>query len=69
MYFEIKLGGMDRFSVSRVSDKTPKNRHVNNLRNEIALNIGELNGRRNSKTVPNLGDFDRRKFSLAQLTR
>lgn len=57
---------MDRFSITRVSNgKT--NSNLNKIRNEIAINVGELNMRRNSRTVPNLGEA--RKFSLAQLTR
>lgn len=52
---------MERFTITRVSNKD-----VNKLRNEFVLNVENLNGRRNSKTVP---VPDRRKISLAQLTR
>lgn len=52
---------MERFTITRVSNK-----EVNKLRNEFVLNVDNLNGRRNSKTVP---VPDRRKISLAQLTR
>lgn len=52
---------MERFTITRVSNKD-----VNKLRNEFILKVDSLNGRRNSKTVP---VPDRRKISLAQLTR
>ena len=55
---------MERFSVSRVSDKN-QSKNVNNSKNEVALNVGELNGQGNTDITNN----DRRKFSLAQLTR
>ena len=60
---------MERFTVTPV-DGNRKDVPLNlgMFRNEIALNIGELNNiRRNSRTVPNLSEA--RKFSLAQLTR
>lgn len=54
---------MERFTVTRVSDKNI------NKPPEVSLNISELqNARRNSKTVP-ASTPDRRKFSFAQLTR
>lgn len=56
----------DRFTVSRV----PQNNDAGSFRNEVQLNVDNLNARRNSRTVPALpSDSDRRKFSLAQLTR
>lgn len=58
---------MERFTITRVSNKDVHKDHLNKIRHEIALNVGELNMRRNSRTVPNLGEA--RKFSLAQLTR
>lgn len=66
---------MERFTITRVSNKEvgdnaskEANRGLSKIRNEIAINVGELNNmRRNSRTVPNLGEA--RKFSLAQLTR
>lgn len=58
---------MERFTITRVSNKDV-HKDLNKIRNEIAINVGELNNmRRNSRTVPNLGEA--RKFSLAQLTR
>lgn len=59
---------MDRFKVTRVSNKDI-NCDIKKIRNEISLNVGDLNNfRRNSRTVP--ANFnDRRKISLAQLTR
>lgn len=66
---------MERFTITRVSNKDvgdsankEVHRGLSKMRNEIAINVGELNNmRRNSRTVPNLGEA--RKFSLAQLTR
>lgn len=66
---------MERFTITRVSNKDvgdsankEVHRGLTKMRNEIAINVGELNNmRRNSRTVPNLGEA--RKFSLAQLTR
>lgn len=56
---------MERFTITRVSNKDISN---GKTRNEVALNVDELNNiRRNSRTVPILGEA--RKFSLAQLTR
>lgn len=58
---------MKRFTVTRVSINDV---HKDNgrFRNEIAVNVNELNNmRKNSRTVPNTSDA--RKFSLAQLTR
>ena len=57
---------MERFSITRVSNGK-MNSNLNKIRNEIAINVGDLNMRRNSRTVPTLGEA--RKFSLAQLTR
>lgn len=57
---------MERFSITRVSNKDA-HKDLNKIRHELALNVGDLNIRRNSRTVPNLGEA--RKFSLAQLTR
>lgn len=54
---------MERFTVTRVSDK-----NINKPHNEISLNVNELNARKNSRTVP-ASTPDRRKFSFAQLTR
>lgn len=51
---------IERFTISRVSDND-----IKNLRNEIALHVESP--RKASRTVP--GSVDRRKFSLAQLTR
>jgi hypothetical protein len=42
--------------------------NANNGAGEIALNVNEINLRRNSRTVP-VTSPDRRKFSFAQLTR
>jgi hypothetical protein len=58
---------MERFTITRVSNRDV-HKDLSKIRNEVALNVDELNNmRRNSRTVPNLGDG--RKFSLAQLTR
>jgi hypothetical protein len=58
---------MERFTITRVSNRDVR-KDLNKIRNEIAINVDDLNNmRRNSRTVPNLGDG--RKFSLAQLTR
>lgn len=55
----------ERFSVTRVDIPPSYENHV-----EIQINAAELNGRKNSKTVPVLPSESRsRKFSLAQLTR
>lgn len=56
---------MDRFTITRVSDK-----NINKPPQiEVSLNVGDLDhGRRNSRTVP-ASTPDRRKFSFAQLTR
>mgnify|MGYP003428851336 FL=1 len=55
---------MERFTVTRVSDK-----NINKTNHEVALNVSELdNARKNSRTVP-ASTPDRRKFSFAQLTR
>lgn len=52
---------MERFTVTRVSNKD-----INTNKNEIAMNVNELNSmRKNSRTVPAAS----RKFSFAQLTR
>lgn len=71
---------MERFTITRVSNKDVNkdaakdankdavHRNLDKIRHEIAINVGDLNNmRRNSRTVPNLGEA--RKFSLAQLTR
>lgn len=58
---------MERFTVTRVSNNDVQPDHVKKFRTEIAINVNELNKRKNSRTVPNIGE--RRKFSLAQLTR
>lgn len=60
---------MERFTITRVSNGNGNvHKDLSKIRNEVALNVDELNHmRRNSRTVPNLGDG--RKFSLAQLTR
>jgi hypothetical protein len=58
---------MERFTITRVSNGKVNN-NLNKIRNEIAINVDDLNNmRRNSRTVPNMGEG--RKFSLAQLTR
>lgn len=58
---------LDRFTITRVNNEMHKDA-LSKIRNEIAINVGDLNNmRRNSRTVPNLGEA--RKFSLAQLTR
>ncbi|KAG5681039.1 hypothetical protein PVAND_010505 [Polypedilum vanderplanki] len=57
---------MERFKVTRVNDDL--NSSSSNGNAEVALNISELNMRKNSHTVPVISP-DRRKFSFAQLTR
>lgn len=55
---------MERFTVTRVSDK-----NINLTPREVTLNVSELNNaRKNSRTFP-ASTTDRRKFSFAQLTR
>lgn len=59
---------MERFSVSRVSDKNlSKNEDVKNLRSEI--NASVLNDEGKTTNVQDSAQHDKRKFSLAQLTR
>ena len=61
---------MERFSVSRVSDKSSsKNKVASGVRNEIALNVGDLNNGQGKTQAVSDPDLDRRRFSLQQLTR
>ena len=66
---------MDRFSISRVETIDERGDNVSGLSysngapNELTLNPNSLGNRRNSHTVPAKLYDDRRKFSLAQLTR
>lgn len=55
---------MERFTVTRVHDNNIERPH----QFEVSLNVGELNARRNSRTVP-ASYPDRRKSSFAQFTR
>lgn len=52
---------MERFTITRVSDKNINKGH----NNEVALNVGDLGARGNTLAVHD----DHRKFSFAQLTR
>lgn len=59
---------MERFTVTRVSNKNLQNDDNRKGNAEVSLNVNELIARKNSQTVP-VGFHDRRKFSWAQLTR
>lgn len=59
---------MERFTITAVDGKEARRNHLDFIRKEIAINVGDLkNIRKNSHTVPNPAEA--RKFSLAQLTR
>lgn len=59
---------MERFTVTRVSNKDMNNDNNKRGTTEVSLNVNDLIHRKNSHSVP-VSSIDRRKFSFAQLTR
>ncbi|KAL7038044.1 hypothetical protein ACKWTF_009435 [Chironomus riparius] len=59
---------MERFTVTRISNKDMNNDNSKRGTAEVSLNVNDLYHRKNSHSVP-VSSIDRRKFSFAQLTR